>query len=172
MAIPEAVAAWFKSLQGEAPADPGENPEPVAESTDEANAPAEPTAPEAPEAVGVGENPATEPDAGAAPEADPTMPEPSSGMTDAERDGANDVAAQNEELRLVNEDLHRQIDEIRAENDDLRDRLAALGGDAALGVPEDTTPDPAEFVDDSAPEYDAEADIAAQQEELAALRGE
>lgn len=172
MGIPDAVVAWFDSLRGTAPETPaegevvddpseGEVVDAPAEVVEVADTPADST--ETPEPVGLGENPSTEPDKGTGPGVDdqtgaiaPTLPAPTSDLTDEQRDQMNLVAAENESLR--------------SQNDALRARLAELGGDAALGVVEEPVTLPG--VDDTADEYDAEADIAEQLAEIARLKGD
>jgi hypothetical protein len=159
--IPEAVKAWLASLTA---ADPEETPEPVGVGEDPT------TEPDAPAGDSdVTPDPAVSPDApadapgeeapNAASESEPaggteTLPDPTTGLSDAERDAMNALAAENEALR--------------SENADLRNRIAELGGDAALGIVEEVVEPPAE---DPAEEYDADADIAEQHAELARLRG-
>ena len=154
MAIPDVIREWFAGL--DTPADPTETPEPVGEGEDPTTETGsalnpEPTD-ETPADAPVDENTDV---TGAG--SDRTAPEPVTPLSDAERDGMNTLAAENEALR--------------SENADLRNRIAELGGDAALGVVEE------EVVVDLAAEaegddYDADADLADQEAELARLRGE
>lgn len=133
--------------------------------TDPAGDPAESAADdpaETPEAVGLGEDPSTEPDAaGSDPAGDDPADDPA-GETipdgdenpDTLRDSLNRLAAENESLR--------------SENDMLRSRVAELGGDAALGIME---ADPEPIVEDEDDEYDPDADVADQEDQIKKLRG-
>lgn len=150
-------------LDGEAtaPADATETPEPIGkgespadetpavEAGDETNP--ETGAPAAAEPGTAGESVETQGE----PEGGPTLPEPSTNLSDEERDTANDLAV--------------TIEALRDENNRLRDRIAELGGDTALGISEEVVEIAPE---DEIDEYDADADIEAQKAEIARLKGE
>lgn len=156
MTIPDAVRAWFASLS-DTPADPSETPEPVGKGEDpttevDEKLNPEPTA-DAPEATDAAadENTDTTPEGESR-----TAPEPTTPLTDTERDALNKLAAENEALR--------------EENTHFRNRIAELGGDAALGIVEEEVVE--QIADEPEDEYDPEADLADQESELARLRGE
>lgn len=159
MAIPDAIRQWFQSLDTDTPADPTETPEPVGEGEDPTTESDSDLNPDATDQT----NDGVQDDAPADENTDTTggdrtAPEPETALTDDERDAMNTLAGENEALRQ--------------ENADLRNRIAELGGDAALGIVEEQVEDLAGIDPDDTDEYDPDADIADQETELRRLRGE
>lgn len=158
MALPDAVRDWFAQFT-DTPADPTETPEPVGEGEDPTTETDPDLNPDAPTEQGddTGQDDAPADENTDTTGGDRTAPEPESPLSDDERDAINTVAAENEALRQ--------------ENNDLRNRIAELGGDAALGIVEEVVEDPT-IDTDTDDEYDPDADIADQESELRRLRGE